>query len=117
MGSARLWSRSYYGKADFRGVASFLDEQEEPTDCVLVVADNIALPLGYYRRNSSCQWVAKKVADLPAEMRASILFCVFSLSEGYGPSIPAFVDELRRRGWRDLDRADFRGVRVVTFSR
>jgi mannosyltransferase len=118
-GSARLWSLSYWVKDDIRGLASFLDEREKPTDCVLVVADNIALPLGYYRRNSSCQWVARKVADLPAEMRASILFGVFALSGwgDYEPDIPAFVDELRRRGWRDLDRADFRGVRVVTFSR
>ena len=98
-------------------MASFLDEREKPTDCVLVVSWNIDLPLDYYRRNSSCQWVAKKVADLPAEMRASILFCVFSLSEGYGPSIPAFVDELRRRGWHDLDQADFKDVRVITFNR
>jgi len=69
--------------------------------------------LEYYRRkNSSCQWGATKLADLPAETPASVLFGVF-----YPPFSPEYVDELRRRGWRDLDRADFRGIQVITFSR
>jgi mannosyltransferase len=104
-------------KDDWRGVASFLDEREQPTDCVLVVPDYFARVLHYYRRTSSCQWGALNPADLPAEIPASVLFGVFSLSDIRAWANAAVADELRRRGWRDLDRADFRGVQVVTFSR
>jgi hypothetical protein len=103
----------FYPKEDWRGVASFLDEREQPTDCVLIVPAYDAVVLDYYRRkNSSCQWGATKLTDLPAETPTSVLFGVFYLQNS-----PDYVDELRRRGWRDLDRTDFRGVQVVTFSR
>jgi mannosyltransferase len=104
-------------KDDWRGVASFLDEREQPTDCVLVVPGYYVTPLNYYRRKSSCQWGALNPSDLPAEMPASVLFGVFDLSDIRAWANAAVADELRRRGWRDLDRVDFRGVQVVTFSR
>ena len=104
-------------KDDWRGVASFLDEREQPTDCVLVVPAYYVTSLQYYRRKSSCQWKALDPSDLPAEMPASVLFGVFSLSDIRVWANAAVADELRRRGWRDLDRANFRGVQVVTFSR
>jgi hypothetical protein len=100
-------------KEDWRGVASFLDERELPIDCVLIVPAYDAVVLDYYRRkNSSCQWGATKLADLPAELPTSVLFGVF-----YPPFSADYIDALRRRGWHDLDRSDFRGVQVVTFSR
>ena len=113
----RYTSTHHNAKDDWRGVASFLDEREQPTDCVLVVPAYYARPLHYYRRNSSCQWGALNPSDLPAEMPASVLFGVFSLSDIRVEANAAVADELRRRGWRDLDQADFRGVQVVTFSR
>jgi hypothetical protein len=121
MAALTLLRHNPYQKDDWRGdwrqVASFLDQREQPTDCVLIVPYYLALPLDYYRRNSSCQWGALNVTNLPTEMPASVLFGVFSFSEANSPDGGAITDELRRRGWRDLDRADFRGVRVVTFSR
>jgi hypothetical protein len=106
-------------KDDWRDVASFLKERERPTDCVLVVPAFRAAPLNYYRRDSTCQWGAMKLADLPSEMPTSTLFGVFALTSTdlafHMQDSAAYVDELRRRGWRDLDRTDFRGIQVVTF--
>ena len=104
-------------KDDWRGVASFLNEREQPTDCLLVVPAYDAYPLDYYRRNASCQWGAYEPADLAAQMPASVLFGVFSPNHVTAHPDLAFADELRRRGWRERDRADFRGVQVITFSR
>src|SRR5277367_824144 len=102
----------YFDKDNWRGVASFLDEREQPTDCVLVVPTFNAGALSYFRRNSYCEWGATKLAELPAEMPASVLFGVFDPRR-----TAVYVDELRRRGWRDLDRTNFRGIEVVAFSR
>ena len=93
-----------------------------PSDCGLVVPDYVDIPLNYYRRNSSCELGASTVTDLPAEIRASILFGVFSLGQlelGAGfDEMTAFVIELRRQGWRDVDRTNFRGsIQVITFTR
>ena len=110
----------HYGnvKPDWRGVASFLNEREKTTDCVLVVPDYLAIPLNYYRRKSSCQWGATKLTDLPAEVPASVLFVIFAPQD---PNVAAstraaFIDELLARGWREADRADFIDSQVVTFS-
>ena len=54
-----------------------------------------------------------------------ILFGVFSLGDlevqahaGFGDEMAAFVNELRRQGWRDVDRTNFRGsIQVITFTR
>jgi len=103
----------YFEKEDWRAVASFLDERARPTDCVLLVPAFNAGGLSYFRRNSYCQWGATKLSDLPADMSASVVFGVFDSRR-----TAAYVDELRRRGWRDLDRTDFRGgVQVIAFSR
>lgn len=110
-------------KDDWRGVASFLDKREQPIDCVLFVPAYEALSLEYYRRNSSCHWGAMNVAGLPGKMPASVLFGLFDFHNGE-PTEPtelsrveAFTDELRRRGWHELDRTNFQGIRVVTFGR
>ena len=114
-------------KEDWRGVASFLNEREQATDCVLVVPHYVARPLNYYRRKSSCQWGATKLADLPgafgfsgaAEMPASVLFVIFAtvhLRTVSGSTVAGFIDELLRRGWREADHVDFGSIRVVTFS-
>jgi mannosyltransferase len=116
-GLTLLWHHHPNSKDDWRGVASFLDEREQPADCVLIVPALEAAALDYYRRNSTCQWGATTLADLPAEMPASVLFGVFHPWGMAPPDSAAYVEELRRRGWRDLDRTDFRGVQVVTFSR
>jgi mannosyltransferase len=119
-GSASMsYNYSWYPKDDFRGVASFLDKREQPTDCILIVPGFDTVPIHFYRRNSSCEVGARKVADLPSEIPASVLFGIFCYAEDIAPpDAPAvFVDELRRRGWRELDRTDFQGVRVVTFGR
>jgi hypothetical protein len=108
-------------------VASFLNEREQATDCVLVVPHYVARPLNYYRRKSSCQWRATKLADLPgafgfsgaAEMPASVLFVIFAtvyLRSVPGSTVAGFIDELLRRGWREADHVDFGSIRVVTFS-
>jgi mannosyltransferase len=104
---------------DSRDVASFLDEREQPSDCVLVVPGYHIVVHDYYRRKPSCQWGAMKVADLPAEMRASVLFVIFVLRDvGVTASTQAlFIDELRRRGWREAERADFPRIQMVIFSR
>jgi len=101
-------------KDDWRGVASYLDEREQAADCVLVVPPWLAIPLNYYRRTSSCQWGALKTADLPAEMPASVLFGIFQVTAA---DLAAFTEELGRRGWGERYQADFRGIRVVAFSR
>jgi hypothetical protein len=106
-------------KDDWRGVASFLEKRERPTDCVLIVPAYLKDPLNYYKRNSSCERGADKVANLPAEIPASVLFGVFSLKEVEVSELEraAIVDELRRRGWHDCGQTDFRGTRVITFER
>jgi mannosyltransferase len=112
---------SQYGnvKPDWRGVASFVDERAKTTDCVLVVPDYLAIPLNYYRRKSSCQWGATKLAELPVEIPASMLFLIFAPQD---PNVAAstraaFIDELLGRGWREADRANFLDSQVVVFSR
>jgi 4-amino-4-deoxy-L-arabinose transferase-like glycosyltransferase len=105
----------YYVKDDLRSVASFLDGREQAGDCVLVVPAYNAGPLDYYRRNSTCQWGALKITDLPSTISASVLFGIFE-APGY-PNSAAIVNELRKRGWHELDQTDFRGVRVVSFTR
>ena len=112
-----LLRHNHFAKEDWRGVASFLDEREQPTDCVLVSSASLATPLKYYRRNSSCLWGPSKTDALPAEMPASVLFVVFRINNITPDRPVAFTDELRRRGWRELDRTDFYGLEVVTLSR
>jgi mannosyltransferase len=105
---------------DWRGVASFLDKQERPGDCILFVPAYEHAALYYYRRNSFCHWGAMKVADLPTQMPASVLFGLFDLHNDKPTElsrVEAFTDELRRQGWYELDRTNFRGIRVVTFGR
>lgn len=117
----------YYVKADLRSVAAFLNDRELPTDCVLVVPGFFTVVLDYYRGNSSCQVGVGRPADLPANISAAALFGIFERPNN--PNSTAIVEELRRRGWRDLARTDFRGsyasdfwgashggdLRVVTF--
>jgi mannosyltransferase len=121
-GSISLCYRSsWYPKNDFRSVATFLDEREQPADCILIVPEFETVTLNVYRRNSSCQVGARKITDLPAEIHASVLFGIFcSMQDDHAkpPDNPAaFVDELGRRGWRELDRTNFQGVLLVTFVR
>jgi 4-amino-4-deoxy-L-arabinose transferase-like glycosyltransferase len=113
-------------KADWRGVASFLHDRVQAADCVLVVPGWQGMPLSYYRRNSSCQWGATKLANLPTEMPASVLFLIFATQDPiFVPQDPvvaasirrSFIDELRRRGWREAEGVDFRGIQVVILSR
>jgi 4-amino-4-deoxy-L-arabinose transferase-like glycosyltransferase len=111
-GLALLQYNDPYPKEDLRGVGSFLAAREQPTDCVLTSPADYVERLHFYGRNPACHWGTDKLADLPAEMPASVLFGVF-----YTPRTARFVDELRRRGWRDLDRAAFRDVQVVIFVR
>jgi mannosyltransferase len=106
-------------KEDWRGVASFLEKREQAADCTLVVPKYLVVPLNYYRRNATCQFGASTIADLPAEIPATFLFLVFSPWHVKAPNMisePELFGELQRRGWRELDRADFRDVQVVIFS-
>jgi mannosyltransferase len=105
---------SEHHKDDWRDVASFLKERASPTDCVLIVPHWEAAVLDYYWRDSICQWRPMKLADLPAEMPSSALFGVFHLQV---QDITPYIGELRRRGWHDVNRNDFHGIQVVTFSR
>jgi 4-amino-4-deoxy-L-arabinose transferase-like glycosyltransferase len=123
--SSEGWAAGLEYKEDWRGVASLLKERERPTDCVLVVPDRVGVPLNYYSRNLSCELGALKVADLPTEIHASVLFGVFSLrhleatikSLGFD-EMATFVNELRLQGWREVDRTNFRGrIQVITFTR
>jgi hypothetical protein len=108
-----------YPTDDWRSVAAFLDAQEQPA-CLLIVPSYEAIPLGYYYRNLSCEWGAAKVADLPVTMPASVLFGIFSLHSEEPAELSRVVDfteELRQRGWRELYRTDFQGIRVVSYAR
>jgi 4-amino-4-deoxy-L-arabinose transferase-like glycosyltransferase len=102
------YQNPYYEKDDLRSAAAFLNDREQPTDCVFVVPGYKAVVLDYYRRNSSCEMAVTKPADLPAKIPASALFGIFDTPDS--PNSAAIVDELRRQGWRDLDRTDFRGA-------
>jgi hypothetical protein len=105
-------------KSDWRSVASFLSERMRENDCVLSIPDYFAVPLSYYRRNSPCQWAPYKVADLPSKINASVLFTILSVDDTFAAALQApFLDELRRRGWNELDRTEFRGIQVVTLRR
>lgn len=109
-----------YPKDDWRSVASFLDTRMQPTDCVLVVPAYGAIPLGYYKRPLSCELGAKRIGDLPVTMPASALFGVFGLHNEQPTELSRvveFTDELRRRGWHELYRTDFQGIRVVSYAR
>jgi mannosyltransferase len=109
-----------YPKDDWRSVASFLDTRLQTTGCVLVVPTYEAISLGYYKRHLFCELGAMKIGDLPVTMPASAFFGVFSLhSEEPGElsRVVDFTDELRRRGWRELYRTDFQGIRVVSYTR
>jgi hypothetical protein len=115
MAGVDLQHYHYFGhKDDWRDVASFLKERARPTDCVLIIPYWEAAVLDYYRRDSICLWRPMKPGDLPAEMPTSALFGVFHIQ---GQDSTPYVDELRRGGWHDFDRTDFRGLQVVTFSR
>jgi hypothetical protein len=59
-------------------------------------------------------------------MPASVLFLIFATQDPiFVPQDPvvaasirrSFIDELRRRGWREAEGVDFRGIQVVILSR
>lgn len=107
-------------KDDWRDVALFLNEQKKPGDCVLFVPAYEYLPLEYYRGSFSCHWGAMAVADLPAQMRASVLFGLFDFHEDEPTELSrmeSVTNELRRRGWHELDQTNFQGIRVISFAR
>jgi uncharacterized membrane protein len=105
-------------KNDWRSVASFLSERMRENDCVLSIPGYFALPLSYYRRNSPCQWAPNKVADLPSKINASVLFTILTVHDTFAAALQApILNELRRRGWNELDRTEFRGLQVVTLRR
>ena len=43
------------------------------------------------------------------------LRCMLETAETVTRGLPAYVDELRRRGWRNHVRNDFRGVPALAF--
>jgi len=132
------YNYSWYPKNDFRSVAFFLDQQEQQGDCILLVPEFETVALNLYRRNfdlntdklreklenaalASCEVGARKITDLPPKIPATVLFGIFDSTEDELSNPPdnpaAFVDELGRRGWRDLDRTNFQGVLLVIFVR
>jgi uncharacterized membrane protein len=121
MAGLSLWRHDPYTnwKDDWRSVALFLKEREQADDCVLTVPYYYRKPLIYYRRNSFCEWEADTTAKLPTEMNASVLFAILALRDATvtAATRAAVMDALRRQGWRELDRADFRGLEVVTLRR
>jgi uncharacterized membrane protein len=123
MAGRSFWHHNPYWPRndDWRGVASFLRQRVREDDCVLNIPNYFAVPLSYYRRNSPCQWAPDKVADLPNNIDASVLFTILTTDNTFEAALQApFLDELRRRGWHELDRTKFRGFRglqVVTLTR
>jgi hypothetical protein len=123
---ARDYLTGDYVTGDWRSVAIFLDTHEQSTDCVLVPS-YITRALNYYRRNPSCRWEAVTMADLPADMPASRLFVAFYTPVSTKPDLQKAIEvirrpqnaievELRRRGWRSVDRVNFHGARVIIYS-
>ena len=98
-------------------MVSFLDEREQPTDCVLVSSASFATPRKHYSRELILPVGGIENRRPAGRDAASVLFVVFRINNITPDRPVAFTEELRRRAWRDLDRADFYGLQVVTFSR